>query len=110
MSTQRVTPHPIPDRHLFARTSLMEHRVGVMQLQGGGDTGKPLTATWLGGDVIGVTPELLAAGDPKHIRRDGDEIQLMQYRMKIIGVDYSPPTYVCKRIDEDACAETEAQG
>lgn len=89
----------------YPQTRLEDYHAGLLTLKS--EDGKPLAATWMGGDVIGVTAEVLEMGDRQVIRRDGDIICIAQFTLRILGV-YGQPNalvYICQRVREGVNAE-----
>ena len=54
---------------------------------------------WEGGDIIGITEELLSAADSRFIQRDGDELTIGQFKLKIIDHYPSLAIYLAQRVN-----------
>lgn len=96
------------DAERYPAMTLRNHeRVGVLTFYGDGSV--PVQAEWKGGDVIGISREMLLHASRKYLRRSGDIIQIMQYTVRIIGVhttnEGEPYMYICQRVRESGGAE-----
>lgn len=56
-----------------------------------------ITASWEGGDIVGISEEFLEYADPKFIQREGDLITICQFHLRLIGGDGR--TYLAQRIE-----------
>lgn len=50
-----------------------------------------VTAERRGGNIVGVSTELLMNGEPVLVTRVDDDVKLLQYKARIIGVGGDPP-------------------
>lgn len=65
----------------------------------GADGVDGVTASWEGGDIVGVTKEFLEGSDPEFVQQEGDIITICQFRLQLIGGNAN--MYLAQRIDED---------
>lgn len=63
-------------------------------------TTEAVVAQWEGGDIVGISAELLEQADPRFLSRMGDIIHICQYTVKIVEIEGNPPrTYICERVE-----------
>lgn len=57
-----------------------------------------ITATWEGGAVVRISPQLIDAGDPRYVERTGNDLTMCQFKLRILGKT-TTGDYIAQRVD-----------
>lgn len=65
-----------------------------------GDNGiQGVIVVWTGGEIAGISKEVLEKADERFVQREGDFIQMDNLRVQIVDFDETEGVYLVKRVD-----------